>query len=108
MSKLAAQGCGEYSSSLFCFGALELMCSVAAVIVRHPLAERMAFVNYGSPRPVARKSSGGRTIDCRAELGFGATLGSSPRLRSVNAYGRWLFAFFAGGVRYGCGRSFSC
>jgi hypothetical protein len=82
----------------FCFGAVELRCTVAAVIGRHPLAERMAFVNNESPHPVVHKSSGGRTIGCRDELGFGATPGSSPQLwKGVNAYGKGLFALFRRG-----------
>lgn len=74
------------------------------MIFRRPLAERMAFVNFEAPHPVARKPSGGRTIGCRDELGFGATPGSSPLLRkSVNAFRNGLFAFFHGDVRCGCG-----
>src|SRR5258707_15326619 len=49
MSKLVAQGCSEQSSPLFCFRVVELRCTVAAMIVRHPLAERMASVNSKSP-----------------------------------------------------------
>ncbi|KAH9057822.1 hypothetical protein EDB87DRAFT_1823361 [Lactarius vividus] len=65
MTKLAAQGCA------------------AAVIVRRPLAERTASVNFEAPLPVARKSSPVNRPAAKPPLpykaGFGFTLGG-PQL----------------------------
>jgi hypothetical protein len=57
----------------------------AAVIVRRPLAERMASVNLGAPLPVARKSSLVKPSPAKPsysfpyKAGFGFTLGGTPR-----------------------------